>query len=65
MLYTKEQFREEWLKDDCKITFEDCADCLQKWQGIRQVRCHDPRNAVYNCLLECGMEKEAEEYIGE
>lgn len=62
MAYTKEEFKKEWEKEDCQITFEDCADCLRDWSGIRQVMTWEPWKATYRCLIECGMEKEAEEY---
>lgn len=28
---TKEQFKAEWEKDDCKITFDDIAKCAIEW----------------------------------
>ena len=29
---TKEQFKAEWEKDDCKITFDDIAKCAVEWE---------------------------------
>ena len=31
MVYTKEEFKKEWSKKDCKITFDDIADCAKAW----------------------------------
>ena len=62
MIYTKEEFKKEWEKEDCQITFDDCADSLQNWTGARQIRCHRPETCVYNCLIQAGMDEEAEKY---
>jgi len=28
---TKEEFKIEWEKEDCKITFDDIAECAVEW----------------------------------
>ena len=62
MKYTKGQFREEWLKDDCKITFDDCRESLSAWTGQRVTCATSPWNVCTRCLEACGMEKESKQY---
>lgn len=40
MIYTKEEFKNEWENNsDCKITFDDCADCAKAWGLFSTPRC--------------------------
>lgn len=46
---TKEEFKKEWEKEDCNITFEDIAQCAVEWglyQRPKTSRIHTVANRV-------------------
>jgi hypothetical protein len=62
MIYTKEEFKNEWENNpDCKITFDDCADCAKDWGVISNPKYH-PIEEVRHAVLRAANCIDAEEY---
>lgn len=61
MVYTKKQFKEEWEKEDCKLTYEDCADCARDWRLCRNPKCAHILHVRY-WVLKAAQCSDAEEY---
>lgn len=58
---TKEEFRTEWEKDDCRITFDDIAECAKIWGISERPRSCDINLIRYKVLKAAGC-SDAEEY---
>ena len=61
MIYTKKEFKNEWEKTPCKITFDDCADCAKAWGLFSKPKCAPINYVRYKVLCAAGC-LDAEEY---
>lgn len=58
---TKEEFKKEWEKDDCGITFDDIAERAKDWGICDRPRCCNINLIRYNVLKAAGC-TDAEDY---
>ena len=62
MIYTKEEFKNEWENNpNCTITFDDCADCAKDWGLFSMPKRVSINYVRYKVLCAAGC-SDAEEY---
>lgn len=52
---TKEEFKKEWAKNDCKITFADIAQCAKEWNLYNRPKIHPIYEVRYKVLKAAGV----------